>query len=429
MKKLLGIFTMLVFVLVGCGSNSAVDLDHEGDNVLTVWGFYEGVPKQALDYYSEQTGQEVEYQAIGWDDYQTKLNTVMGTDDAPDMVLLERGFMGTYLGQENIVSLDDLLADDEQFATYKQNTALATAGPGIYNDVYKAIGWENTSSSFTYRADLADECLGIKSVEEMEAKISDLSGFEDIAKELKSSSNEACSSLALFSYPDYVAGLMSQADAYKLQEDGSYVITKEFGEALDIIKKLNDERLVYSPESDKTQVQNGYKNDAYLGCISLAWGVQSLYEYDDPGVWRIADSPLDFSAGGSYLAVTNNADMSLVKEFLDMTFLNEDWLLDNMESFGMIGNETLMNEYLENHESDNEYFGGQNSVEKIAEINNQITDYDPVTPYDSGIGSSIDEVVADYTINGTTKTIDEAKEQLKQKINGIYPDLVITIEE
>lgn len=429
MKKVITMLFIMVITLAGCGSGSTVDLNHEGDGVLTIWGFFEGVPKQALDYYAEQTGQEVEYQTIAYDDFQTKFNTVIGTEDAPDMVLLERGFMGNYLPQEGIVSLNELFGEDnENFNKYVENTALATAGPGVYDDEYKAIGWENTSSSFSYRADLAEQCLGITSVEQMEDKISDISGFQDIADELRASNDESCNKLALFSYPDYVSGLLSEIGAYEIQDDGTYHISTDFDQVLDTVKYMNDEKLVYSPDSDKTQVQNGYKNKAYLGSIGLAWGVQSLYEYDEPGVWRIADSPLDYSAGGSYLAVTSNADMEMAKEFLDMTFLNDQWLLDNMESFGMVGNETVMNEYLETVDGNNEYFGGQNVVAKIAEINDGITDYNPVTPYDSGIGTSLDETIANYAIYGTTTTTEEAKEQLKDSINGLYPDLEVIID-
>lgn len=431
MKKILTIIAAFVLVLAGCSngsSNETADVTHEGDDVLTIWGFYEGAPKVAMDYYEEQTGNQVEYQTIGWDDYQTKLNTVLGTSDAPDMLMLERSFMGTYLGSDNILSMEDLLADDEQFQAYKDTTALATMGPGSVNDEVKAIGWENSASAFFYRTDLASQCLDINSVEEMEAATTDFEGYIDLYNKLQESDDDTCNSMSVFGYPDYYVGFYSAAGAYKISEDGTYTISNAYGEALEELKELVDSGIVFSPDGDKTQVVSGNSDNKILGSISPAWGTQAVLEYEQPGLWAVADTPLDYTSGGTYLAATPQADTKMVQEFLDMTFLNEEWLINNMDTFGMVGNETIMNKYLETTSGENEYFGGQNTVAKFAEINDQITDYDPVTVYDSGIGSSIDEIYEAYVLSGTIDSIDEAKEQLKSKLNGLYPELTVEIE-
>lgn len=431
MKKFLGILSALIIILAGCSSStgsSSDTADNVNDEVLTIWGFFEGAPKVAMDYYEEQTGKEVEYVTIGWEDYQTKLNTVLGTNDAPDLVMLERGFMGSYIGSDNILSLDELLADDDQFQAYKDTTAIATQGPGTVEDQIKAIGWENTASAFFYRSDLASQCLGINSVEDMEAATSDFDGYVDLYDQLQSSSDDECSKMSLFGYPDFYTGFYTEDGELKLNDDGTYTVSAEYGNTLDDLKSYVDSGMVYSPDGDKTQIVTGNSNNEILGSIGPAWRVQAITEYEQPGQWAIADTPLDYSAGGTYLAVTPQADTELVKEFLDMTFLNEEWLVNNMDTFGMVGNETIMNKYLETTSGENEYFGGQNTVEKFAQINDAITDYNPVTLYDSGITSSLDEVYTEYVVSGTVKTTDEAKELLKSKLNGLYPDLEVTIE-
>lgn len=428
MKKIIGMLAVLTLVLAGCGSNTAVDVNHEGDDVLTIWGFYEGAPKVAMDYYEAQTGNQVEYQTIGWDDYQTKLNTVLGTEDAPDLIMLERSFMGTYLGTDNIISLDDLLADDEQFQAYKDTTAVATMGPGVVDDKVKAIGWENTASAFFYRSDLASQCLDINSVEEMEAATQSFDDYVKLYDKMQSSSDETCNQMAMFGYPDYYDGFYAEAGAYKLNDDGSYTVSNAYGDALEELKELVDSGIVYSPDNDKTQVVSGNSKDMIMGTIAPAWGTQAVLEYDQPGQWAVADTPLDYTAGGTYLAATPNADMAMVKEFLDMTFLNEEWLIDNMDTFGMVGNETIMNKYLDTTSGENEYFGGENTVAKFAEINDGITDYDPVTVYDSGIGTSIDEVYEGYVLTGTIDSVEDAKQQLADKLTALYPTLEVNIE-
>lgn len=428
MKKIVVSIFSLVLILSGCTSSNEVDFSSDGgDDVLTIWAFYEGVPKVATDYFAEQTGIKVDFQTIGRDDYEAKLNTVIGTEDAPDIIMFEKTFMGSYLENPGIVSLDDMLVDDEEFKAYKDNTALSTQGPGIINDEVKAIGWENTSSAFFYRSDLASECLNINSVDEMEAATKTEKDFLGLQDKLKSSSNEKCSKMSLLSYPDFRKGALQEVGAFDIV-DGKYVITTEFGELLDELKTLVDESVIYSPQSDKTQIISGNEQDAFLGNISPAWGTYVAEEYEQPGQWAIAESPLKYSDGGTYLAVSTNADFNIVQQFFDMTFFNEEWLVDNMSSFGLIGNEKVMNKYLETADGENPYYGGENTVEKFSDISKSITDYAPVTKYDAGLSDSLDAVIEEYAVNGTVKTVDEAKELLKSKLNGLYPDLEVTIE-
>lgn len=429
MKKNLYLLIAVIVALTGCGSaTGGSTLEDSGDGVLTVWGFYEGAPKVAVDYYEKETGNIVDYQTISSEDYQTKLNTVLGTDDAPDIIMLEREYVGSYISSDNLISLDDFLSGDEQFQAYKDTTSIATSGPGIYDDITKAIGWENTSSAFFYRSDLASECLNINSVKEMEEATSSYDDYVELYNQLQESSNATCNQLSLFGYPDFGEAFLTKADAYNLQEDGTYLITNEFGEALDFMKEAVSSGIVYSPDRDKTQIVSGVSKGEVFGSILPAWGTQAITEYEQPGQWAIAGTPLNFTKGGTFLAVTNNADSDLVKEFFDMTFLNEQWLLDNMDTFGMVGNEKVMDKYLESNDGANEYFGGQDTVAKFAEINSDNDDYQPVSKYDSGITSSVEEVYLAYAVDGSIKTIDDAKEQLKAKINGLYPELEVVIE-
>lgn len=124
---------------------------------------------------------------------------------------------------------------------------------------------------------------------------------------------------------------------------------------LDIIKVNNEEGLVFSPQGDKPQIINGNKNDQALGYIQAAWGTQVAEESDQPGQWSIAETPLKFTSDGTFLTVTSYAD-HMVSEFLNMTFLDEDWCVENMDIFGMLPNETVMDKYFENHDGADEYY-------------------------------------------------------------------------
>lgn len=319
--------------------------------------------------------------------------------------------------------------DQDKLSTIQADLSKGISGPGYVNDEMKGISWGVTSSAFFYRSDLASQCLDINSVEEMEAATQNIEDYATLYDKLQSSSDETCSSMSLLSYPDYQSGLIQQLGMFSADiENSTYIIPAEFADVLDIIKTNNEDGLVFSPQGDKTQIITANQNDQALGYVQAAWATQVAEEYEQPGKWAIAATPLKYTAGGTYLAVSSSADQDLVSEFLNMTFLDEDWYIDNMDLFGMVPNETVMNKYFENHDGSNDYYSGQNVAQKLVEIGGGVEDYDLATPYDSGISTSITEVITAYAIDGTVGTTDEAIQMLSDKISTLYPDLTVEVE-
>ncbi len=426
MKKLLSLLTFAILVLAGCGSSAT----GEGDDVLTIMSYYEATPKYAADYYEQMTGQKVEFVTVGYEDYQTKLNTVLGTSDAPDIVFFDQPFLGSYIYSDNMVAFEDVFEDQTLLDDYKANVNQGAIGPGTVDGKTKAIGWEVSPASFYYRKDLAQQCLGINSVEEMEAATTSMDDLYGLYDQLQASSDEACSSLSMFSYPDYEFGLLDAIDMYNIDaENKQYVIPSEFDAVLDEIKENNSNGFVYSPNADNSQVNAGISQDKIFGNIAPSWATESIREYLQDNKWAIADAPLDYATVGTTVGITANADYDMVEEFFDTTFFNPDWYLNDVSNFSLVANDKIMDQIIEaNGDQGDDYFGGVNVQEKFSEINEGIDGYNPVSPYDIGLKTSIDEVIDAYAINNTISTTQEAKEMLKEKMNTLYPDLDVVIE-
>lgn len=427
MKKVF-LAILVLLTLLACGKKeetTTVETPKTGDGKLVIWGFFEGMPKQALDEWAKATGKQVEYQTIGWGDYQTKLNTVLGTPDAPDMVLLERSFMGQFLPTDNFLTISDLWKDKVEMQNYLKNTDKGVLGQVSPNGAVKAVGWENTSGAFYYRKDLAEKVLGVKTPEEMEALIPTqeafvklMSEFEKKVPKTKFLTRNALSTIEL-----------SVSGAFNVAQDGSYVITKRIQEGFKNIKNYYTMNNFYTPSYDKTSILNGAKDDKFFGALEPAWAVQDIKEWNQKGLWQIANSPFKWTAGGTFMAVTTNADQDLAWDFLSKTFLNEEWLVKNMEGFGMIANSKLMGDYItKSGTAGNEYFGGQNTIKKFADISASITQVIPCTPYDSGLGTALGDIVNGLTVDSTIKDEVEATTKLKEALNLLYPDLKVTIE-
>lgn len=427
-KKLHLLVTLLILTVLlclGCFSCSGSKKGKEGktgDGKIVMWGFFEGMPKKALDDFAAATGIEVDYQTIGWGDYPTKLNTVIGTSDAPDVVLLERSFMGQYMPLEAIVAINEEWKDKPEMRAYLANADQAVLGQTNVNGKIKGIGWENTSGAFFYRSDLAKQYLGINSVSEMEKMIATKADFIRLMKEFE----QKMPGTKFISTNSLANIEMTLSGAYHFEEDGSYLITKDIEKAFKNVKDYYEMNYFYTPNYDKTMIMNGTKKDKFFSHLNPAWAVQDIMEWDQPGKWAIANPPIKWVTGGTFIAVTNTADKDLVWDFLSKTFLNENWMLENMSGFGMVANAKLMKEYLEaaNIKSDG-YFGDQNTIEKFAEISSDVDMVIPATLYDKGLGTLLGDIINGLTIDGTIKDEKEAVKLLKDGLTMLYPDLQI----
>ena len=102
MKKFLALslILMLGLVIAACGEREQPDMQ-------MMWfsdGIEGEVMEDMLERYREETGVWIELFEIGWDDYETRLGTMVDGDDAPDLIRTTEGVMNNF--KEHFVSLD-----------------------------------------------------------------------------------------------------------------------------------------------------------------------------------------------------------------------------------------------------------------------------------------------------------------------------------
>jgi hypothetical protein len=270
---------------------------------------------------------------------------------------------------------------------------------------------------------MAKKYLGVNTVAEMEALISTKEKFVELMPEFE----KKAGGVKFMSANSLTSILMRISGAYNVQADGSYVITKEIEEAFRDVMDFHKMGHYYTPVyDDKTMITNGAKNGKFFSHMYPAWAVQEIMEWDQPGKWAIANPPFKFTMGGTFIAVTNTADKDLVWDFLSSTFLNEKWILENMTGFGMVANAKIMNEYLAGSDvGGNEYFGGQNTIAKFAEISAGIDNVIPTSIYDAGLSKVMEDITNGLTVDGTISNEKEAVNKLKKELATLYPDLKI----
>ena len=94
---LLAVATLGVFAACGKKSESKSD---SGDKPQVVWTFTDELKEIVNDYYlptHKDLGYKIKVVSIPSDQYETKLDPVINTDKAPDVIALESAFVKKYV--------------------------------------------------------------------------------------------------------------------------------------------------------------------------------------------------------------------------------------------------------------------------------------------------------------------------------------------
>ncbi len=108
MKKFLALVSiiMLATMVTACGG--------EEPDLEMMWfsdGIEGEVMEEMLERYREETGVWIELFEVGWDDYETRLGTMVDADDVPDLIRTTEGVMNNF--KEHFVSLEGAYAQGD----------------------------------------------------------------------------------------------------------------------------------------------------------------------------------------------------------------------------------------------------------------------------------------------------------------------------
>ncbi len=438
MKKTVAVLLVLVLVIgmVGCGKSdeeitsteknvsdveetSRIESEKE---TLVIWSFFEDEVKMAVDYFKETTGTEVDFQTASWSEHPVMINAHLDTENMPDLVVLEKSFLTRFISLDHFEDLDEIYTGRPEYEAYKKHTSAATIEPAYVDGRLKAIGWQANVSVFWYREDLAREAFGIDSVEEMEAQISTLDGLMEL-NELKKPGYEDVKVIG--DYTNMIFAFTSQWPAYVT--DGTFTFTEQMRDSFEKIREMDELGLFYA--NDEEMVTKGVKDNEVLGLLGQTWLADNIIAYGQDGSWRVAKGPIQFSMGGSWLAVPKGKNTELAYEFLSMTLMNEEWLYNNIESIGgYIGNQKVMDRVLKTDVKGDSYFGGQNLAEKFVEVNQEVTYLKPMTVYDKAILDIFMDVMRGYGWYRAFDDVEEAFAAIEDEIKSAFHELEIVYQ-
>ena len=316
---------------------------------------------------------KVKYVKVGEDNKTAKeqyATYFMGDEDA-DLFVLEADFILDYINNDDYSApLSDLGFTEADFdGCYEYTVAVGTND----NGVLKGATWQSTPGAYVYRYDLAEKLLGVKTNEEMQAKMKDWDTVLKTAEELKTASD---GKTALY---DSLGGLW-QVYSYNRSSawadaDDKLVIDDYCKTYADIAKTMWDNGYVSTVNQWGEGWLNQAANESVLGYTFTTWclGAGAQLESAAGGVTRedgkddvinnpdlynkfdIIAGPSGYAWGGSWLALSPKCDNgTLAKAFIEHFTINEE----TMESYALfkgefVNNPTVMEKVSKNEKSNN----------------------------------------------------------------------------
>ena len=305
--------------------------------VLNVWSYTNELKTMAIAFEKLHPEVDVVYTMIPMtnSEYQTKLISSIGTDEAPDVVALEAAFVKEYVEDDFLANLNDLLPYAEAMQTYQSVIDI-----GTYEDEVKAYSYQMTAGAYFYRRSLATEYFGTDDPEVIQALVADMDKFVNAAEVVKQKSGGNTYMLAT---SDDMAKLFYANRDQPWIVNNTLVIDPMVEKWVATAKLFRDNDYDanapawtegwFAGMNDSLIDGNGNHKQVF-SYFFPTWGLSYVLRPNSTsadgtssttGDWAMVNGPLPYSWSGSWLGVMkDSSQLDLAKEFVRFCTLDEE---------------------------------------------------------------------------------------------------------
>lgn len=423
---LLAAATLAVFT--ACGKKDASKSD-SGEKTLTVWTFTDELKEIVNDYYlptHKDLGYKIKVVSIPSDQYETKLDPVINTDKAPDVIALESAFVKKYVDSGQMADLGSMDGIKEASNdTYSYVKEVGTSEDGKL----RALAWQAAPGGFFYRASLAEKWLGTGDVAGVQSQVSNYADFLKAAETVKDKSGGT--GYMLSSIQDLYKPFFG-ARKHGWVENDKLVLDSSLDQLMDISKDFVSQKLTQDTEGQSEAWFAGMNENKVFGYSLPTWGLSYWLKPNatsadkkvtTEGDWRMIQGPTSWFWGGTWAGITEKSTKKeeaadLIKYITtDPTFLKK-WTEDKGD---FVSSQKVVNEIKDTYEE--KFLGGQNHYAAFATMAENIN-AKILTKYDQTIETLyIDNCLIPYSKGEKDKK--KAIQDFKDAVANAYPDIKI----
>ena len=370
---------------------------------------------------------------VGGGDASEKYDQLFSSGSDLDVYFCEADWALKYINDDSkTLALDKLGLGDSDFAniySYTDEIGKTTSG------VRKGVSWQAAAGGFYYRADLAEEYLGAKTPDEMQAQISDWDKFVTAAQTVseKSSGKTALADTLGGMWQAYACGRTTP-----WVKDNTLQIDDFCQKFADTAKALWDCGGVTKNSQWSDEWTAAGTNDSCMGYFVSTWGFGG-FALDAAGgeggatygKWAVCQGPQPFYWGGTWIVVNPATDNGQeARDFIISAASDEaamstyattkpEYVNNSKVMDSLISSDTVFNEKITNN------MGGQNFYAALADNAKTINFNGLITEYDATVKTDfIDAVKTNYLEGGASwdDTVEAFKDLVSEHITSLNWD-------
>ncbi|MBR0483820.1 MAG: extracellular solute-binding protein, partial [Oscillospiraceae bacterium] len=289
----------------------------------------------------------------------------------------------------------------------------------------KGASWQAAPGGFCYNTTLAEQYLGVKSPEEMQAKISDWNKFEETAEELYEATDGAVTITATI---DGMWQCYASAANAPWVVDGKVNTQTATDFTNMLIPYVMNDYIDPTIEQWSTEWKTLGKENKTLGYFYSTWCLTSGTQLEEncgtEGNWNIVIGPQEYFWGGSWLCVSPKCDnRTEAKQFIK--YFTSD--AESMEKYALasgdfVNNKSVM-EKISAGDYSNPLLGGQNQFAVLKDVAENIKLNESITPYDETLKQALRYALYSSIFNGNAQeVINEFLVQAKNDVPELFPE-------
>ncbi len=364
--------------------------------------------------------------------YQEKIDQLLQTPDAedyPDMIAFEAGYIMKYTNSDFTLPVTDCGITDADLAEmYPYTITIAT---DQRDGSLKGLSWQSCPGAFMYRTDLAESILGVKSPEEMQAKISSWDDFIATAKEIKEKSGDATRILS--SNGDVTNVFMSNKSEPWVTSDGVFHMDAAMEEYMDVVKELEQNDLTQKTTTWSDEWNAGPSTDAvfgYFGCTwFLHWTIKancggSAVGEGTYGLWNMCQGPASYYWGGTWLGATAGCSDTALAGTIMKALCCDTEIMTKMseETLDYVNNKTAMKTLSDAGKGAYDFLGGQDFIAVFSPLAENV-DVSWMSAYDQKVNELLETQLTAYSKGEKEK--DAAIADFKAAVADAYPGVTV----
>ena len=388
------------------------------DVMLSTWEAAEGIDASKVNFKNFQVGGgEASAQ---YDQY------FLGGEDV-DMLMVEADWALKYINDDTATApLADLGFTDADFAG--QYAYTMEVGKDS-NGVIKGTSWQAAPGGWCYRTDLADSYLGVKTPEDMQAKVADWDKFQATAAEVYAASGNKT---ALTTTLGGIWQAFAANRSVPWVQDNKLVVDDFCNTFIDLAKNMRDNGYVTEANQWTDEWYAAGQTDDTMGYFVSTWGFgASILETAAGGEggatygkWNVCQGPTPYFWGGTWACVspkTDNADM--VANFMNYFTVNETTMKEYaLAKPDYVNNMNAMQAIVDEASNSNPLLGGQDQFAVLHEAAKNINLNGLITPYDASIKQAFLDSVNAYCAGETADAaacLDDFKNRVAESVTDI----------